>query len=55
MAAARSRDDGEEYHLSMGQTAGLISSIEPAGQLVERIAAEAEGIISSRLAGMVAG
>jgi NAD(P)H-dependent flavin oxidoreductase YrpB (nitropropane dioxygenase family) len=52
--AARARDDGEEYHLSMGQTAGLIHGITPAAQIVERIAAEAEEIISGRLRGMIA-
>jgi enoyl-[acyl-carrier protein] reductase II len=51
--AARARDDNEEYHLSMGQTAGLIREIAPAAQIVERIAAEAEGIISGRLRGLV--
>jgi NAD(P)H-dependent flavin oxidoreductase YrpB (nitropropane dioxygenase family) len=46
---ARARDDSEEYHLSMGQTAGLIHDISPAAQLVERIAIEAEEIINGRL------
>jgi NAD(P)H-dependent flavin oxidoreductase YrpB (nitropropane dioxygenase family) len=50
---ARARDDDEEYHLSMGQTAGLIHDVAPAAQIVERIAAEAEEIISGRLRGLV--
>ncbi|MFI5269248.1 MAG: NAD(P)H-dependent flavin oxidoreductase [Chloroflexota bacterium] len=51
---ARARDDGEEYHLSMGQTAGLIHDLAPAAAIVERIAAEAEAIISGRLRGLIA-
>lgn len=53
-AQARAAGDGEEASLSMGQTAGLIHDIVPAGQLVERIAAEAEQIIRERLAGILA-
>ncbi|MDE3077369.1 MAG: nitronate monooxygenase, partial [Chloroflexota bacterium] len=49
---ARRRGDSAEFGLSMGQTAGLITGIEPAGQLVERIAADAERIITQRLAGL---
>ena len=54
MAEARGRDDGEEYHLSMGQTAGLIDELAPAAEIVQRIAAEAEAIISGRLGGLIA-
>jgi NAD(P)H-dependent flavin oxidoreductase YrpB (nitropropane dioxygenase family) len=54
LAAARRRDDIEEYTLGTGQTAGLIDAIEPAGQLVRRIAEQAEQIIAERLAGLVA-
>ncbi len=50
IADARKRNDSEEFGLSMGQTAGLIDRIEPAGSLVERIAADAERIIRERLA-----
>ncbi len=49
MVEARARGDEEESNLSMGQTAGLIEDIPPAGQLVERIAREAEEIIRGRL------
>jgi NAD(P)H-dependent flavin oxidoreductase YrpB (nitropropane dioxygenase family) len=52
-AEARARDDSEEYHLSMGQTAGLITELAPAAQIVERVAAEAEAIIGGRLAGLL--
>jgi NAD(P)H-dependent flavin oxidoreductase YrpB (nitropropane dioxygenase family) len=54
LADARRRDDVQEYTLGTGQTAGLIESIEPAGELVGTIAAEAERIITGRLAGLVA-
>jgi len=49
MLEARANGDKEESSLSMGQTAGLINDIAPAGQIVERIAAEAEAIIRGRL------
>lgn len=49
MRAALERDDTEEYNLQMGQTAGLIDSIVPAGQVVAEIVAEAEEIIRNRL------
>jgi NAD(P)H-dependent flavin oxidoreductase YrpB (nitropropane dioxygenase family) len=54
MTAARAQGDADEASLSMGQTAGLINDIAPAGQIVERIAAEAEAIIRDRLGGMLA-
>ena len=47
-AAARQAGDLEESFLAFGATAGLIDSIEPAGELVRRIAAEAEAIIRER-------
>jgi len=53
MNEARARDDGEEYHLSMGQTAGLIHDVAPAGEIVERIAREAEDVIAGRLSELV--
>src|SRR5207253_3196786 len=37
MTEARARDDGEEYHLSMGQTAGLIHDIVPAVWPMDKI------------------
>jgi NAD(P)H-dependent flavin oxidoreductase YrpB (nitropropane dioxygenase family) len=51
MTQARANGDKDESSLSMGQTAGLINDIAPAGQVVERIAAEAEAIIRGRLTG----
>ncbi|HLY67614.1 MAG TPA: hypothetical protein VKU60_18900 [Chloroflexota bacterium] len=53
MAQARAAGDEEEASLSMGQTAGLIDQIAPAGEIVERIAVEAEEIIRRRLAGVL--
>lgn len=55
LRAARERDDAEESNLQMGQTAGLITAIVPAGQIVREIAAEAERIIRGRLGSMLAG
>jgi NAD(P)H-dependent flavin oxidoreductase YrpB (nitropropane dioxygenase family) len=46
---ARRRGDVDEAPLSMGQDAGLIREILPAGEIVRRIAAEAEEILSKRL------
>jgi NAD(P)H-dependent flavin oxidoreductase YrpB (nitropropane dioxygenase family) len=49
MAEARARGDVDEFHLAMGQTAGLIDDIESAATIVERIVREAEQIIRERL------
>jgi len=51
--AARRAGDVEEAPLSMGQDAGLIEDIPPAGEIVHRIAKEAEEILASRLPGLV--
>jgi NAD(P)H-dependent flavin oxidoreductase YrpB (nitropropane dioxygenase family) len=53
MAEARREGDVEEFHLAMGQTAGLIDDIAPAATIVERIVREAEDIIRERLAPLV--
>lgn len=53
VADARRRDDNEEYTLGTGQTAGLISEIKPAGQIVREIAQDAERIIADRLSTLV--
>lgn len=53
LAAARQRDDTEEYSLGTGQTAGLISDLQPAAEIVRKIVADAESIIGSRLAGLM--
>jgi NAD(P)H-dependent flavin oxidoreductase YrpB (nitropropane dioxygenase family) len=52
--AARQRDDTEEYTLGTGQTAGLISDVKPAAEIVREIVEQAEAIITSRLAGIIA-
>lgn len=49
MREARQNGDIEEASLSMGQDAGLIHDVLPAGEIVRRIAAEAEDILSARL------
>jgi NAD(P)H-dependent flavin oxidoreductase YrpB (nitropropane dioxygenase family) len=47
--AARKAGDTQEAPLSMGQDAGLIHDIVPAGEIVGRIAREAEQILAQRL------
>ncbi|HUZ71739.1 MAG TPA: nitronate monooxygenase family protein [Stellaceae bacterium] len=47
--AARQRGDTDEAPLTMGQDAGLIHDIAPAGEIVARIAREAQEILSKRL------
>jgi len=47
--AARKSGDTNEAPLSMGQDAGLIHDILPAGEIVRRIAGEAEQILAERL------
>ena len=47
--AARKSGDTNEAPLSMGQDAGLIHDILPAGEIVRRIAGEAEQILAARL------
>ncbi|HEY3081847.1 MAG TPA: nitronate monooxygenase [Chloroflexota bacterium] len=51
--AARARDDREEMKLFAGQSSGLIGSIEPAGQIVRRVSAEAEALLRERLPQLV--
>jgi len=46
---ARKRGDCDEAPLSMGQDAGLINDIAPAGDIVKRIAREAAEILSKKL------
>ena len=46
LAAARSAGDAEHGSLLIGQDAGLIDSIEPAGVLVTRLAADAERVLA---------
>jgi NAD(P)H-dependent flavin oxidoreductase YrpB (nitropropane dioxygenase family) len=54
VAEARRRDDTEEYTLGTGQTAGLITELKPAAQIVREVVDEAERIITGRLAQSVA-
>jgi NAD(P)H-dependent flavin oxidoreductase YrpB (nitropropane dioxygenase family) len=54
LRAARERDDAEESNLQMGQTAGLITEITPAAEIVRQIVAEAERILRTRLPGLLA-
>ena len=51
--SARKSGDVDEAVLSMGQDAGLIREILPAGEIVRRIAADAERILTQRLPRMV--
>jgi NAD(P)H-dependent flavin oxidoreductase YrpB (nitropropane dioxygenase family) len=51
--AAREAGDAQEAPLSMGQDAGLIHDIAPAGEIVRRIAEEAERVLTERLPGFV--
>ena len=51
--AARTAGDVDEAPLSMGQDAGLIKDVLPAGEIVRRIAADAEAILAKRLPEML--
>ncbi len=51
--AARKAGDVDEAPLSMGQDAGLIRDIPPAGEIVTRMVAEAEQILGERLPQML--
>jgi NAD(P)H-dependent flavin oxidoreductase YrpB (nitropropane dioxygenase family) len=46
VAAARSVGDAEHGSLLIGQDAGLVDSIEPAGALIARLAADAERVLA---------
>ena len=52
---AMEEDDApDRWYFYVGQSAGLIDSIEPAGEIVRRIVAEAEEAIRARLPGLLA-
>lgn len=53
MREGRQNGDIEEASLSMGQDAGLIHELLPAGEIVRCIAAEAEDILALRLPGFL--
>ncbi len=46
---ARKNGDADNASLLIGQDAGLIDSVKPAGEIIERMIAEAEEIIKDRL------
>ena len=51
--AARKAGDADNAALSLGQDAGLITEILPAGEVVRQIAAQAEEILTATLPGLV--
>ena len=53
LQSARTDGDIDEALLSYGQDAGLIHDILPAGEIVRRIAEEAEAILTDRLSSLV--
>jgi NAD(P)H-dependent flavin oxidoreductase YrpB (nitropropane dioxygenase family) len=55
LQTARAAGDAKRGALLMGQDAGLIDSIEPAGALVTRLAAEAEAILRERTRDLLGG
>lgn len=50
---ARKHGDPQEASILIGQDAGLIRAVLPAGEVVRRIVEEAEAILSERLPGLV--
>ena len=53
VAEARKQGDADNTPLFIGQDAGLVSAIKPAGEIIETMAAEAEEIIKNRLANLI--
>ena len=53
MERARETGDADNATLFIGQDAGLIHDIPPAGEIVERIVAEAEALLKDRLLKLV--
>lgn len=54
LADARERGDQDYWTMWVGQSAGLVDSVVPAGELVRTVVAEAEEIIRVRLPGLLA-
>ena len=54
LAEARERGDSDYSTMWVGQSAGLVDSILPAGELVRALVAEAEEILGVRLPGLLA-
>lgn len=50
---ARKAGDSDEVPLSYGQDAGLINDILPVGEIIRRIAREAENILTARLPALI--
>jgi NAD(P)H-dependent flavin oxidoreductase YrpB (nitropropane dioxygenase family) len=48
MRQAVAEDDAENGELNFGQVAGLIDAVEPAAEIVRRVAAEAEQLLAAR-------
>jgi NAD(P)H-dependent flavin oxidoreductase YrpB (nitropropane dioxygenase family) len=51
--AAREADDREGMKLFAGQSSGLVGSIEPAGDLVAAVSAQAEALLRERVPGLL--
>lgn len=54
LAEARERGDEEYWTMWVGQSAGLVHAVVPAGELVRSIVADAEAVIRGRLPGLLA-
>lgn len=54
LADARERGDQDYWTMWVGQSAGLVESVVPAGELVRTVVAEAEELIRVRLPGLLA-
>jgi NAD(P)H-dependent flavin oxidoreductase YrpB (nitropropane dioxygenase family) len=54
VARAREEGDAANGSLLVGQDAGLIDTLEPAGEIVRRIVREAEDLLSERPAAVLA-
>jgi NAD(P)H-dependent flavin oxidoreductase YrpB (nitropropane dioxygenase family) len=54
VAAARAADDREGMWLMAGQSSGLVRELEPAGEIVRRVSAEAEALLRQRVPGLLA-
>jgi NAD(P)H-dependent flavin oxidoreductase YrpB (nitropropane dioxygenase family) len=48
ISEAREQDDADNGELNFGQVAGLIDAITPAGEIVRRVAADAEQLLTAR-------
>lgn len=53
LAEARERGDEDYWTMWVGQSAGLVDSVLPVGELVRGVVADAENVIRSRLPGLL--